>query len=74
MSLTSLEHEFIAACCEAPPDFEKAKALLAAGVDINGKDDQGEPFVAEIVFGYPQTAEICCEECEKCEKYRGTTP
>lgn len=68
MLLTSLEHEFIAACCEVPPNFEKAKALLAAGVDINRKDDHGEPFVAEIVFGYPQTASSCCVECDKCEK------
>nr|MBR4280895.1 hypothetical protein [Clostridia bacterium] len=70
MLLNSLEHEFIAACCEVPPNFEKAKALLAAGVDINGKDDQGELLVSRMVLGFPQESPRCinckAETCVDC--------
>lgn len=68
MPLTMLEKEFVAACCEVPPNFEKAKELLSSGVDINGKDDYGESFVEQIVLGYPQESVLCINcEAETCE-------
>lgn len=63
MPLTTLEKEFVAACCEVPPNFEKAKELLPSGVDINGKGDYGESLVEQIVLGYPQES-VRCIHCE----------
>lgn len=70
MAFTKLENDFIEACCDLPPDFPKAKALLNEGANINAVNNYGENVANMVIQTYPQEFSNCynceAESCQGC--------
>ena len=69
--LKALETEFVKALEEKIPDFDKARQLLAQGVDINAVDDFGKSILINCLWNrssFPPECDFCeAESCKTCE-------
>ena len=67
-----LQNDFCSALEENPPNYEKAKALLESGVDINATDQYGESFLGDflcLLSMYPRDCDSCQDDfCRTCER------
>lgn len=72
--MKDLDRDFLDALKQKTPDFEKAKTLLAQGVNINAADKWRDSILAECLLeraNCPPECDFCEEEsCRGCEQKR----